>query len=130
MKIITLKCNHCHQSFQRLLSEHNKNLRKGRTKFYCCRDCTNKSLRQYNNVKRNGFKKGNQSPTQFKKGHKNLYCLKGEESYFSVLTNQNVLDIRQKWRDGTTIKELCKWSGMSDTAIRYIVQYKTWKHLP
>jgi len=129
MKFITLECNHCHNKFKRLLSEHNKTLRKGQTNFYCSRSCTNKSISPKNG-KRTGFKKGNKSPTQFKKGHKNLFCLKGEESCFSVLTNQNVLDIRQKWRDGTTIKELCKWSGMSDTAIRSIIKYQTWKHLP
>ena len=129
MKRITLECNHCHNKFERLLVEYNKSLKKGQTKFYCSRSCTNKAISPKNG-KRNGFKKGYKSPTQFKKGHKNLFCLKGEESYFSVLTNQNVLDIRQKWRDGITVKQLCKWSGMSDTAIRSIIKYQTWKHLP
>ena len=129
MKRITLECNHCHNKFERLLSEHNKSLRKGQTKFYCSRGCTSK-VNNSKNGRRNWFKKGHKSSTQFKKGHKNLFCPKGEESYFSVLTNQNVLDIRQKWRDGTTVKELCKWSGMSDTAIRSIIKYQTWKHLP
>lgn len=130
MKTITLQCQNCNQSFKRNLSEHKKNLRKNITKTYCCIQCRQQALVKYTKEKGYRFQKGHKSSTQFKKGHKNEHALKGEESNFAVLTNQNVLDIRQQWRDGTTVKQLCKWSGMSESAIRSIIRYKSWKHLP
>ena len=39
MKIITLNCHWCKEPFERKLNEHNKNLKKGRTKHFCKLSC-------------------------------------------------------------------------------------------
>ena len=130
MKTIKLRCSTCNQLFRRSLADHNKNLARKRINFYCGITCRQQALVKYTEENGYRFKKGYHSPTQFKKGHKHSHIVRGEDSNASLLTNQNVLDIRQKWRDGITVKEICNWSGMSETAIRSIIKYKTWKHLP
>ena len=42
MAKITLTCEKCQQLFERNLSQHRANIRRGRTKSFCSRECANK----------------------------------------------------------------------------------------
>lgn len=53
----------------------------------------------------------------------------GEESPNAILTENDVKDIRNKYFNGLKVKQICEYTGMSETAIRCIVKYKTWKHI-
>lgn len=53
----------------------------------------------------------------------------GENAGGSKLTNSLVAEIRKRYKLGSKLTHIAKDFGMSHTAIHYIVNNKTWKHL-
>lgn len=59
--------------------------------------------------------------------NRDLSRISGEQSRFSKLTCEQVIDIRNQFKSGETIKVLGKTFNVSSTTIRRIVDRKTWK---
>ena len=59
----------------------------------------------------------------------NVMGLIGELHPKSKLTNDQVVSIRQLYRQGASIKLLAKRYKVSAWNIKSIVTYKTWKHI-
>lgn len=55
---------------------------------------------------------------------------KGEDVNTAVLTEAEVMEARELWRDGFSIKSLAAKFGLSKSAMHYAVKGKSWKHLP
>ena len=71
-------------------------------------------------------------PEVFTEENKNKHSKKsvGIKNPRSVLTEEQVLDIRQKYNEGISNSELYKlYPQVSTTSIRDIINKKTWKHL-
>jgi len=63
------------------------------------------------------------------KGRSRNGCRPGEGSQHHKLTNEKVLQIRQKFADGIDKKSLAKEFDVTITSIRYIVTRKQWSHI-
>lgn len=61
--------------------------------------------------------------------HSTHRFLKGSEQAFSKVTEDDVRKMRERHAAGETIASLAKDFPISDTAISYIVNRKTWKHV-
>ncbi len=48
----------------------------------------------------------------------------------SKLVEQDVLEIRRRWAEGTALNELAAEHGVTKGNIRAIVQWHSWRHLP
>lgn len=55
---------------------------------------------------------------------------RGERNGSAVLTETQVIEIREKRSDGATLRALAKKYEVAKGTILFIVQRKTWKHLP
>ena len=53
----------------------------------------------------------------------------GGNSSRAILTEYDVIKIRQEYAGGMTVRLICDYTGMSDNAIRSVVKYKTWKNI-
>lgn len=54
---------------------------------------------------------------------------RGEGNLKSKLTEEDVLKIRNKNRDGVSLSKLSKEYNVTETAIQYIIKRKNWKHI-
>jgi len=54
---------------------------------------------------------------------------RGGNSSRAILTEYDVIKIRQNYASGMTVKAICNYTGMSENAIRSVVKYKTWKNI-
>lgn len=54
---------------------------------------------------------------------------KGEGNGFSKLTESQVLDIRERYENGESVKDLVFRYNLNKTTISRIVKRKTWKHI-
>jgi hypothetical protein len=55
---------------------------------------------------------------------------RGERNGAAVLTEKQVIEIRKKRESGVTLRALAKEYKVAKGTILFIVQRKTWKHLP
>lgn len=53
----------------------------------------------------------------------------GEKNGFSVLTTDNVIDIRRLKREGKSNRQIAAIYGISAGHVSYIVNFKVWKHV-
>ena len=53
----------------------------------------------------------------------------GEKNSNSILTEQDVLDIRKLYSNGTTIVDLCKMYKVSKSCITKIIKMRTWRFI-
>jgi uncharacterized protein YjcR len=53
----------------------------------------------------------------------------GINSSRAILTEYDVIKIRQDYASGMTVRSICDYTGMSKNAIRSGVKYKTWKNV-
>lgn len=54
----------------------------------------------------------------------------GVKNYNTKLTEKEVLNVRQLYRDGKSITEISKVTGVPSANVGAIVHRKSWKHLP
>lgn len=54
----------------------------------------------------------------------------GEANPFSKLTDKEIREIRQLYKNGVLQKELAKMFGVLQNTISGIVNYKSWRHIP
>ena len=47
----------------------------------------------------------------------------------AILTEEDVIKIRRKKQEGSSVKEIVEWTGMSRSCINSILSKKTWKHV-
>ena len=59
-----------------------------------------------------------------------LACTLGTKNPRSRFTEKQVLSIRRKHKEGTSIAALARSHGASHSGIQSIVNRKNWKHLP
>lgn len=59
----------------------------------------------------------------------NRNTARGERSGRSVLTEQDVRDIRELRKDGMTYTQLSVWYGVSQGTLTAIVSRRTWRHV-
>jgi|TARA_S200002703_G_scaffold100651_1_gene86990 transcriptional regulator NrdR family protein len=57
------------------------------------------------------------------------YACPGSSNHNSILTEEDVIQIRLKKKEGMQTKDLVKWSGMTRATIQDIVAKRTWKHV-
>lgn len=55
--------------------------------------------------------------------------VKGEQHGSAVLTERDVLKIRENYANGMKTKEIMNYTGMSKNCIRSIIKRTTWKHI-
>ena len=92
------------------------------TKRYCrCLDCGHKfrTLERYE-LPKPGPPKNYNRPGRI---------ARGSSHGRSILTEENVLEMRQLYKKGWTLQELKNKFGMSTSYISKIVNYKQWKHV-
>jgi len=92
------------------------------TKRYCrCLDCGHKfrTIEKYESPK----------PGPPKNYNRPGRIARGSAHGSSILTEANVLEMRQLFRNGWTLQELKDKFGMSSSYISKIVNYKQWKHV-
>jgi len=114
-----MRCRSCSSSNTRVTcTEHHGN----ETKRYCrCLDCGAK----YRTIERYEQPK----PGPAKGGRRPGIVARGSSHGMSILTEENVLDIRKMHRNGKTYKQISEVYGMSSSYISKIVNYKQWKHV-
>ena len=54
---------------------------------------------------------------------------RGSNLSSAILTEYDVIKIRQEYASGMTVRSICDYTGMSENAIRSVVKYKTWKNV-
>lgn len=62
--------------------------------------------------------------------HQKQRDARGERVNTAKLTATQVLAIRRLYTEGTTIANLARQYGVSDSAIEFIIHRRNWKHLP
>jgi transcriptional regulator NrdR family protein len=93
------------------------------TKRYCrCLDCGAK----FRTVEKYEFPKPG-PPKNYSRPGK---IARGSNHGMSILTEENILEMRQLHRAGWTLKELKDKFGVSSSYISKIVNYKQWTHVP
>jgi len=103
---LQLTCSQCGCTFQRKKSA----IRPTNVNHYCGKDCE----RKVRNKRMRMLAKANR---------------RGCNSSSAILTEYDVIKIRQEYASGMTVRSICDYTGMSDTAIRSVVKYKTWKNV-
>lgn len=104
---VQLTCSTCNTEFLR--AKHQ--VRKDNVNHYCSREC--ERIARIVRMKKVALTK----------------YLFIEDSSSTILTADNVRKIRQDYASGTTVRSICSYTGMSETAIRYLIKNKTWKHV-
>lgn len=56
--------------------------------------------------------------------------IRGEDCWTSVLTEEQVIEIRKEHRKGVSRKSLKDKYNVSKSTIQFIINRRTWKHLP
>lgn len=93
------------------------------TKRYCrCLDCGAK----FRTVEKYEFPKPGPQKNYSRPGK----VARGSNHGMSILTEENVLEMRQLHRNGWTLQELKDKFGISSSYISRIVNYKQWTHVP
>jgi hypothetical protein len=75
------------------------------------------------------FKEGHKVGPRFAKGNQWGKLNAGSRCHSAILTEEDVLKIREDYANGMTVKEIMNYTGMAENTIRAIVKRKSWKHI-
>lgn len=75
------------------------------------------------------FKKGHKVGPRFVKGNQWGKLNAGSRAGSAILTEKDVLKIRENYANGMKVKEIMNYTGMAENTIRCIVKRQTWKHI-
>ena len=75
------------------------------------------------------FKNGHKVGPRFTKGNQLGKQNAGSRCHSAILTEEDVLKIRQDYTNGMTVKEIMNYTGMAENTIRAIVKRQSWKHI-
>jgi len=75
------------------------------------------------------FKKGNKVGPRFTKGNQWGKQNAGSRCHSAILTEEDVLKIRENYANGMKVKEIMNYTGMAENTIRAIVKRQSWKHI-
>lgn len=64
-----------------------------------------------------------------KKGRNKLLGRPGERHYLTTFKDEDVIEIRKLSKNGEACAHIARMYGKSETAIRWIIQRKSWQHL-
>ena len=73
-----------------------------------------------------GIKRTEESKTTMRENHADF---SGEKNPQAKLTEEDVLDIRKRYKDGMSYKEIAKIKNSTYQNVYKIVNYKSWKHV-
>jgi len=104
---LQLICSQCGCTFQRKKNA----IRPTNVNHYCGKDCEREARKKRMRMlaKANNYQ--------------------GINSSRAILTEYDVIKIRQDYASGMTVQSICDYTGMSENAIRSVVKYKTWKNV-
>lgn len=103
---LQLTCSQCGCTFQRRKSA----IRPTNVNHYCGKDCEREARKKRMRILAKADRRGS-----------NLSS--------AILTEYDVIKIRQEYASGMTVRSICDYTGMSENAIRSVVKYKTWKNV-
>lgn len=75
------------------------------------------------------FKHGHKVGPRFTKGNQWGKLNVGSRAGSAILTEEDVLKIRENYAIGMKVKEIMNYTGMAENTIRAIVKRQTWKHI-
>lgn len=75
------------------------------------------------------FKNGHKVGPRFTRGNQWGKLNIGSRAGSAILTEEDVLKIRENYANGMKVKEIMNYTGMAENTIRAIVKRQTWKHI-